>query len=350
VATALRTGQAQLVPQVTTAWLTAVTRGPEHYAIVRALAPASFVVVPLVARGRVLGVLSFAAAEPGRRYSPADLSLAEELARRAALAVDNARLYQEAQAAAREAEAAVRLRDDFLARASHELRTPLTSALGTIRLLTRAMAGTLKESPEVLIDIASRNLGAMVSLIEHLLDVSKLGSGRVTLALEPVALATAVSESLAIVGAPAREKGVRLEANVPAGLRLGADRLRLEQLLVNLLANAIKFTPPGGRVVIEAEAEAGDVLIRVRDTGEGIRAEDLRAIFEPFVQGGEASPRGSHDRRTRRVKGTGLGLAICRQIVTLHGGRIWAESEGLGKGSTFVVSMPRGAEADSRAA
>ncbi len=330
----LRTGRPELVVEVTEPLLAAMARDAEHLRALRALGVRSYICVPFGARGRTLGALTFASAESERRYGPADLALAEELARRAALAADNALLYREAQEAARAREA-------FLARASHELRTPLTSAIATVRLLKRALRGEWRESPDTLIDIASRNLDAMAALVDDLLDVSKLTAGREPLALEPVDVAAAVAASVELVGAQARDKGVELRAAVPASLRLPADRPRLEQVLVNLLANAVKFTPAGGEVAVEAEAVADQVLIRVRDTGEGIEREHLRSIFEPFVQAGEAAGRGAGDRRTRRPRGTGLGLAICRQIVELHGGAIWAESAGPGTGSTFVIRLPR---------
>jgi PAS domain S-box-containing protein len=325
VSEALRTGRPELVAETTDAWLAAHARNDAHLTLLRTIGIRSAMIVPLLARGQTLGMLTFISAESGRRYGPADLALAEELARRAALSIDNARLYHEAQAA-------IQARETFLARASHELRTPLTSALGTVRLLKRAATGTLKEPPEVLIDIASRNLGVMADLINNLLDVSKLVSGQETLALEPVEVAAAAAESFEMVGAQARDKGVALRAAVPAGLTVPADRLKLEQVLVNLLANAVKFTPRGGEVGVSAEADEGHVVIRVRDTGEGIAREHLEAIFEPFFQVGQ--------RTARRPRGTGLGLAICRQIVTLHGGRIRAESDGPGCGATFVVSLP----------
>ncbi len=336
----LHTGHAELVPDITDAWLEARARDAAHLQLLRDMGLVSAMLIPLMARGRLLGVLSLASAESGRRYGSADLALAEELARRAAAAIDNARLYREAHEAAREAREAVRARETFLARASHELRTPLTSALGTVRLLTRAMAGSFKARPEELVDIANRNLSAMLALINDLLDASKLASGREMLAREPVELAAVVRASLEVVGAQARDKGVGLRVEVPARLQLSADRLKLEQVLTNLLANAVKFTPAEGEVTVSAERGTTAVVLRVRDTGEGIARGHLEAIFEPFFQAGDQGSRVSPERRVQALRGTGLGLAICRQIVTLHGGRIWAESEGRGHGSTFTVWLP----------
>jgi signal transduction histidine kinase len=332
VAVALRTGESQLASEVDEAWLGSIASNTAHRDLLRRLAPRSFMAVPLVARGRTLGVVSLFSIDSERRYGPADVAFAEDLAQRAAFAVDNARLFREAQQAIRQAQAAIRSRDSFLARASHELRTPLTSALGTIRLLRRSLAGALRETPETLVAIASRNLESMLDLINDLLDASKLAAGRERLSLASVDLADIVGASAEILGAQARDKGVDLRVEVPAGLSLSADRLKLEQLFTNLLSNAVKFTPSGGQVAVEALADGGRVLVRVRDTGEGVATEHLERIFEPFFQGDET--------RGRRPRGTGLGLAICRQIVTLHRGTIWAESEGPGRGSTFVVSLP----------
>jgi signal transduction histidine kinase len=189
----------------------------------------------------------------------------------------------------------------------------------------------------------------VVTLIDHLLDAATLEVGRETLVREPVEVAAVVHDSLQIVGTHAREKGVGLRAAVPAGLTAWADRLKLEQVLVNLMANAVKFTPAGGEAVVSAEASGESTLLRVRDTGAGIRPEDLGRIFEPFFQGGEPQPPQPGERRARRTRGAGLGLAIVKRLVELHGGRVWAESEGPGRGSTFVVVLPRH-QVDSAAA
>ncbi|HEY8370302.1 MAG TPA: ATP-binding protein [Thermodesulfobacteriota bacterium] len=254
-----------------------------------------------------------------------------------------ATLLAREQAARAEAESAVLAREVFLARASHELRTPLTSALGTIHLLERAIDGRLKERPEGLVAIARRNLSTILTLVTDLLDASKLALGNEPIALEPVELSVAVAAAFELVGAPAREKGVALREAVPPGLTVAAEPARLEQLLVNLLTNAVTFTPPGGEVVVEAEPTgAAGVAIRVHDTGIGIAPEAIEKVFEPFfrVERGPAggAPRGAAPR------GSGLGLAICRRIVARHGGRIWAESGGAGRGSTFVVHLPRDAD------
>jgi signal transduction histidine kinase len=258
---------------------------------------------------------------------------------------DRARQFEQVSAQLADA---VRARDAFLATASHELRTPLTSAVATVRLLRKALAGALRQPPEVLVDIANRNLATMAALVNDLLDASKLVSGPAALEREPVEVADAVSGGVSVVSPQAVEKGVTLEVQVLNGLRILADPPKLEQVLVNLLANAVKFTPPRGTITVDAQAADGDVLIRVRDTGQGIAREYLERVFEPFFQMPDPTDQPGCGRR-QRPRGTGLGLAICRQIVTLHGGRVWAESDGPGRGSTFLVSLPR-AEAGHEAA
>ncbi|HEY8368572.1 MAG TPA: GAF domain-containing protein [Thermodesulfobacteriota bacterium] len=321
----LREGRPVVVSAVTDSLLADGARDAEHLELLRSMGLRSLIAVPLVARGHSLGAISFLAAESGRRYEASDLRFAEELAHRAALAIDNVRLYQEAQEA-------IRTRDTFLARASHELRTPLTSVLASIRLLKHALADRSKHPADELLEMASRNTAAMLALINDLLDASKLAAGETPLAFETVALADIVLASKEVVQAQAREKDIVLRSDVPASLVLRADPLRLIQVFTNLVANAVKFTPTGGEVTVEAEAVGGEVVIRVRDTGEGIAAEHLERIFEPFAQ--------ARNARRLGARGTGLGLAICRQIVNLHGGRIWAESDGPGHGSVFVIRLP----------
>ena len=323
----VRTGRAEWAAEVAESVLPELARDAAQLDLIRGLGLVSYVCVPLAGRGRILGTIWLSSSRAQRRFDEADVVLAEDLGRRVALAVDNARLYQEAQEA-------IRAREAFLARASHELRTPLTGALGTLRLLEKARAGVLKASPDELLAIARRNLDAMLALTNNLLDASKLAAGREALAVEPVEVAELVRRTLDLVAAQAGDGGVTFRVSVSAGLRWLADPLQVEQVLVNLFVNAVKFTPPGGVVSVEAEGAGGEVTLRVRDTGEGIAREDLDRIFEPFYQADRAS--------RRRSRGTGLGLAICRQIVTLHGGVIWAESEGRGLGSTFLVRLPAG--------
>jgi signal transduction histidine kinase len=284
----------------------------------------SYLAVPVVSRsGEVLGGLFFGHGAPGV-FTERHERLLASIASHAAVAIDNAQLYQQAQAA-------VRARDAFLARASHELRTPLTAAIGTVRLLKRALAGTLKEQPAELTAIAARNLDSMLALTNDLLDLAKLEAGEAEPNLEAVELTAVVERSVEVVAAQAREKGVAIGSRIPPELVATADRLKLEQILVNLLGNAVKFTSAGGEVAVEATAQDGGIVLRVCDTGQGLGSDDLERIFEPFVQAGTPA----------QQRGTGLGLAIVKRLVELHGGRVWAESQGPGRGCTFTVCLPQ---------
>jgi signal transduction histidine kinase len=225
-----------------------------------------------------------------------------------------------------------RLKDQFIARASHELRTPLTAIRGTLRFLVRALDGRAAEPPKELLTIAGRNVEHMVRLVEDLLDASRLASGRVALVRENVAVRELIEQIAQQLAPVARDRGVTLAIAADPGLAVEADPLKLEQVVTNLAGNALKFTPEGGRVTIEARAPGGEIEIAVRDTGLGLAPEHLGRVFEPFFQVAAPARRGR--------AGSGLGLSIAKSLVEMHGGRIWAESDGPGRGATFRVSLP----------
>lgn len=223
------------------------------------------------------------------------------------------------------------MKDQFIARASHELRTPLTAIRGTLGFLDRRVEGLSAQARELL-GMASRNVQQMLDLVDDLLDASRLSSGTVTLKAERLELAEALANAVRLVRPAAGEAGVRLELRVDPALALEADPVKLDQVLANLLGNAVKFSRAGGRVEVSARAVDGSVEIRVADQGIGLAREHLEQVFEPFYQ---------VDRPiARRPRGTGLGLTIARSLVELHQGRIWAESAGPGRGSTFVIRLP----------
>ncbi len=226
------------------------------------------------------------------------------------------------------------LRDLFIARASHELRTPLTVVKGHLAFLAKRHA---EHDPEAagLVSVAQRHVDQMAQLIGRLLDTSRLAAGHLELECEPLELDRVVAEAAAQAEPVARNKGVALVSAVEGRLPLVGDRLKLGRVILNLLDNAIKHTPAGGSVRIEGAAVGAAVELRVRDTGAGIPREHLERIFEPFFQVGSAT-----GRRKAAGPGAGLGLTIARRLVELHGGRIWAESDGPGRGSTFVVRLP----------
>jgi len=284
----------------------------------------SCICVPLVAHGRTLGALTFATAESQRRYSQDDLLFAEQIGHRAALAVDNAQAYQAMQVADR-------LKDEFLATLSHELRTPLNAILGYARLLRSGTMSSDKTARAV--EIVERNAASLTKLVEDVLDVSRIISGKVRLTIQPVDLPAIVQTALETLmpAADAKRIEVRTAIDPHAGL-ISGDPDRLPQIVWNLVSNAVKFTPPGGRIEIRVERVDGAIDLIVSDTGVGIKPEFLPHMFERFRQGEGAA--------TRRFGGLGLGLAIVRHLVELHGGTVEATSAGEGAGATFRVRLP----------
>jgi signal transduction histidine kinase len=300
-------------------------------ALLRDLDIKSAIVSPLVARGRSLGVLTFMLADSDRRYDPIDVAHADELARLCAVAVDNARLYATAQAEREEARAADRTKDEFLATVSHELRTPLNAVLGWTRLLR---GGSLDgEMTERALASIERNARIQAQLIDDVLDVSRVTTGKLRLELRPVDLTQVLEEAIEVVRPAAAAKHINLHLVVDrraASIVGDADRLR--QVFWNLLSNAVKYTPENGQVEISLRRNEAQVEIGVRDTGIGIRAEFLPYVFDRFRQADSSA--------TRTYGGLGLGLAIVRHLVELHGGSVRVESGGTGKGALFVVRLP----------
>jgi PAS domain S-box-containing protein len=327
----LRTGKAELYPELTDEILATIATDHEHMRVLRELELRSAMLVPLLARGRTLGVISLGHAESDRRYTPGDLELAGEVARRVAVAVDNAMLFASEQKARDAADQANRTKDDFLATVSHELRTPLNAMLGWTRMLR---AGTLPETRrERALETIERNAVTQAQLIEDLLDISRIISGKMRLEVQSVELLRIVEQALDSLRLASESREIRIVAELDqdAGPLLG-DPNRLQQVVWNLLNNAIKFTQKGGRIRISLERVDASVTLTVADNGRGISPRFLPFVFERFKQ---ADPGIS-----RAHGGLGLGLAISRHIVELHGGAIEAHSEGEGHGATFVVRLP----------
>jgi signal transduction histidine kinase len=264
-------------------------------------------------------------------FDRADLRVAEELGRLLATARDNALLLRRTEEALLEAETANRLRDEFLAMVSHELRTPLAAILGWTRVL--ANDGTTPDKRARAVAAVERNARAQARLVDDLLDFSSLIVHRLELVREEVDLATAVLASLAALRGPADAKGVLLDARIDAGAgAVLGDAARLQQIAWNLVDNAVKFTPAGGRVTVSVRREDGWIVLEVVDTGEGIPPEFLPSVFERFRQADSSA--------TRAHGGLGLGLAIVKPLVELHGGQIEARSEGVGRGTVFLARFP----------
>jgi PAS domain S-box-containing protein len=327
----LRTGVSELHENITDDMLVAAAVNEEHLRIMRELSFTSAMVVPLSVQGRTLGAITFVSTTPDRHYGQPDLAFMEDLARRAAAAIDNARLYSEAQKARRSAEEASRLKDEFLATVSHELRTPLTAILGWVYLLR---AGHLDErGAQSALETVERNARSQSQLIDDLLDVSRIITGKLRLDIRQIDPASFIEASIESLHPAAEAKGVRLQKVLDTGVSsIAGDPARLQQVVWNLLSNAIKFTPKGGRVQVRLERVNSHVEISVSDTGSGISPEFLPLVFDRFRQADQST--------TRAHGGLGLGLAIVRHLVELHGGTVRAESHGEGKGATFTVMLP----------
>lgn len=319
-----RTGQAVLIEEVDDDLLQKSARDQEHLAILRELGLKSYMCMPLAVRDATIGVISFIAAESGRRYTTADLAIAEDLARRAAIATENARLYAKLQEEGRR-------KDEFLAMLAHELRNPLAPIRSGIDLL-----GMLDVEAEIL-ETMQQQVEHLTRLVDDLLDVSRVMRGRVELRREPVELASIIDRAADTMRPMIEMHHQELfVAETSESIWLSADSVRLTQVVVNLLNNASKYTEPGGKIFLSTEprtqAELLGIVIRVRDTGIGIDAEMLPHVFGLFTQA---------DRSLDRSQGgLGIGLTIVKSLVEAHGGNVTVHSEGPNRGSEFTVWLP----------
>lgn len=320
----LATGEPDMIEVITDEMLARGARDAEHLELMRRLQIGSYISAPLVARGRVLGVISLVMAESGRHYTKDDLSLVMDLARRAGTAVDNARLYGQTQEA-------LQLREEFLSIASHELRTPLTALQLQVQLLRRLLKDDQRQANDSrrLIDGVERQVKRLSRLTIDLLDVSRISSGRFSLDTSRFDLGDLVKEVVGRFEDELRAAGSSIALDINGNLLGSWDRHRLDQVIANLLSNALKY---GGGAPIHIALRADDGLVRlsVSDLGPGIAEENLERIFDRFERVETAE----------RTAGLGLGLFIARQIVEAHGGTIRAVSIP-GQGSTFSVELPR---------
>ncbi|MBR9991348.1 MAG: PAS domain S-box protein [Gemmatimonadetes bacterium] len=320
----LRTRMPLLEREVNEERLQSLSENQEHVELIRALWMASFMVVPLTARDRSLGAIALIAANEDDAFDEDDLELAEDLALRAALAVDNARLYRAAQEINQ-------TKSDLFAAISHDLRTPLNSIIGHADLLAMGIPETLGEGGLRHVERINKSALHLVHLIDDLLTLVRLEAGREELQLDDVSVGDVVSDVRAVVELLASERGLKFTTHVAApDLTLRTDPSRLRQVLLNLIGNAIKYTDDGSiRLVVESDGDA--VRLVVIDTGVGIASDDLEKMFEPFWQADTA--------RRNTDKGTGLGLSVVQRMIALLGGRIQVESKP-GSGSTFTVTLP----------
>jgi len=320
----LRTREAVLLTEVTEAALREAARDEDQFRALREFGLRSCLAVPIKVRGQIVAVLSFATAESGRRFGPPDLLVAEDLANRASIALENALLYREA----READ---RRKDEFLAMLAHELRNPLAPLRNGLELLRSP--GAEKEAARRAGELMHRQLQHLVRLVDDLLDVSRIMRGKIQLRKETTDLAAVVSRAVETALPLLDAQGHELTVALPdQPLHLSGDVVRLTQIVANLLTNAAKYTDRAGRVWLTAQRQGDEVVIRVRDTGIGIAADILPRIFEPFTQSDRAM--------TRAQGGLGIGLSLALRLAELHGGTVAGHSEGLGQGSEFVVRLP----------
>jgi two-component system, NtrC family, sensor kinase len=295
-------------------------------------------VVPMLRGDEVLGTVGVARAQVGP-FPEQEIGLLKTFADQAVIAIENVRLFNELQASNREIaeksrqiEVASQHKSEFLANMSHELRTPLNAIIGFSEVLSERMFGELNEKQEEYLKDIHASGQHLLSLINDILDLSKIEAGRMELELSDFNLPAALDSALTLVRERAGRHGIALQMTVDERLgQIRADERKIRQVVLNLLSNAIKFTPDGGRIDVRAVTVEGSVEVSVSDTGVGIAPEDQGAIFEEFRQVGTAA---------MKVEGTGLGLALSRKFIELHGGRISVESEP-GAGSTFTFTLPR---------
>jgi PAS domain S-box-containing protein len=325
LAEAIRTGEAMLIHEIPDSLMHRLSGDEEQHEILRTLGMCSAMVVPMQSRGKTLGVLTFVVSEPGRHYGEEDLVLAQEVARRSTIAIENAQLYEDASAADQ-------AKSDFLAVMSHELRTPLAAIMGYAELLQMGI-------PEVVPDAALRQVDRIeaaarhqLALIDEILTFSRLAANQEVLDWRRVDLALPVQEAAALVGPAAEKKGLAFRVVLPGDpVEITTDAGKLRQALSNLLFNAVQFTT-AGEVELRVSADPENVLLEVHDTGIGIAAEHHERIFEPFWQVRQSS--------TREVGGAGLGLTVARRMIRLLGGELILESA-VDRGATFSIRLPR---------
>jgi signal transduction histidine kinase len=335
----LRSPQPMLVAGEAIDAALAAARDPETLRILREIGVGSLLTVPLVIRDRVIGALTFVSGQRDA-YSAQDVALAEDLAIRSAMALDSARLHGEALELRAKADAASQAKTVFLGAMSHELRTPLNAIAGYVDLIDLGLRGPVTDEQHIDLGRIRRNEQHLMALISDLLNLVRVGSGRVLYAIADLSAREMLVAAVEMVEPLIVQKTIVYDvAECDPAIRLRADAEKLTQILVNLLSNAIKFTPIGGRIFLECEADAEVVLLHVTDSGIGVPADKIEAIFEPFVQVKEGL--------AGRDTGVGLGLAISRDLARAMGGDLTVRSV-LGEGARFTVSLPRagGAPAD----
>lgn len=339
-----RTRRSEVISSVDEDLLARVARSPENLRLLRELGIGSLMIVPLVARGDVLGAMTFVGPEDGPRYRGVDLELAEDLAARAAIAIDNARLYRQAERARETAERASQAKSQFLGIMSHELRTPINAILGYTQLLDMGLRGALTEDQRALLERVEGSSRHLLDMVTRLLDMSKAEAGELMVQSQVHTVDDIVAAALKAVRPVTRDRHIVGRCDPDKRLRFIGDGIRARQILVNLLTNAARFTGDHGTISVSCERVDGPVgpqLLRsagpwvricVEDDGIGIPDDKVEAVFEPFVQVEDAP-------LIRRTDGTGIGLAVSRNLARLMGGELTVVSVP-GEGSRFSLWLP----------
>jgi len=287
--------------------------------------------VPLIRESGIIGGLVVNRKTPGE-FAPDVIELLRTFATQSALAIQNARLFQEIEEKGRQLEIADRHKSEFLASMSHELRTPLNAVIGFSEVLLERMFGEINPKQEEYLQDVLSSGRHLLSLINDILDLAKIEAGRMELEVTDFHLPQAIDNSVTLVRERAARRSIALDVAIDPELgEIKGDERKVKQVLLNLLSNAIKFTPEGGRVDVHAGMVDGVAEISVSDTGVGIAPEDHEAVFEEFRQVGTDY--------AKKHEGTGLGLTLSRRFVELHGGKIWVKSQ-LGQGATFTFTLP----------
>lgn len=321
---AFSTGMAYIQSQVTEEYVSSVAADREMLEFWRILNPHSIMSVPLRVRGSVFGAITFVSCDASRTFGARDLSLAEELARRASIAVDNTQLYYRIQRADT-------AKDEFLAMLGHELRNPLGAISNALELIR--LRGKVDPSLQRTLDVVERQSNHMARLVDDLLDVSRITQGKIELHKEPVDLASVLDQAVQANQPLMDSRGHRVTIKLPPEpVRLSADPVRVAQIISNLLSNAAKYTEPRGQISVAVGRHGDFAEIRVKDNGVGIPPEMLSNVFDLFTQG--------HRSLDRPQEGLGIGLTVVKNLVTLHGGTVRARSAGLSRGSEFIVRLP----------
>ena len=329
----LRSAQPSVIDVNVDEALSRSTRDPEIAAAVRQLGAGPLLTIPLVIRDRLIGAITFVSGRRDRPFTQRDIDMAEELANRSAMALDRARAYGEAIALKVRAESASQAKSEFLGRMSHELRTPLNAIGGYVDLLDLEVHGPMTDAQRVDLARIRTNQRYLMGLISDLLDFTKVGGGQLVYNIADIPAHSVLSAGLALVEPLIVQKGLVYEGiDCHTGIIARGDGEKVIQILVNLLSNAIRFTPAGGKLVIDCHAGEHDVKMRVGDTGIGVPADKLDIIFDPFVQVKVGS--------TGAEGGLGLGLSISRSLARGMEGDLTVEST-FGEGARFTLTLPR---------